>query len=221
MQNSVGIWKDQFHGTINGLKPEELNDGGESDSDSEAEARIPALDLSMDAASSSPPRPAPSSSRVIDVEDDWDIDAVIREAQERTTASSPVRGAVHGVSAPAPPPARVSDAPTLPPTASTSSAQDDEDAAMWDEFDIDEAALLAATQEPTTHTSSPPSAPPPAQMMDDEDEDMWDAVREIEEQQMAQTRAPPASVAAVHDSQGANKAIAPPTNDEGWDEMYL
>ncbi|KAF7792967.1 hypothetical protein EIP86_004070 [Pleurotus ostreatoroseus] len=227
VQNSVGIWKDQFHGTINGLKPEELNDGGESDSDSETEAKIPALDVSMQAASSSPPRPASSSSRVIDVEDDWDIDAVIREAQERerTTASSPVKGTVNGVSTPASNPPKASDAPTPPPpqplTVSTSTAQDDEDAAMWDAFDIDEAALLAAAQEPTTRAPPPASAPPPAQMMDDEDEDMWDAVREIEEQQMAQTRDPQASGSATHDLQGGNKTIAPPTNDEGWDEMYL
>lgn len=128
----------------------------------------------------------------------------------------------------APPPA-----PAKPPVVSQPMAVDDEeDEAMWGELhDLDAPA-------PAKPPNPPVSAQRPTAAHDDgmdEDEDMWDVVREYEQEQLAQAKPQPsvpqsgqaestaAAAAKPADSaSGAEQQDVPrATNDEGWDEMYL
>ena len=118
---------------------------------------------------------------------------------------------------------------------------------MWDEFD-DSAFTTALSGNASASTSTAPAtASGPVPMDEDGDADMWDVVRELEEEQArlskqvqslrsggdAQPTATPAMDAVPEASASATSAAAseaPPaqtqekpraTNDEGWDEMYL
>lgn len=231
MQSALGVWRDEAKGLINGVKPEELNSEGEDNSDSESdkEGTVPAPPAREQSPlpPSSPPRP--SSSASIREEDDFDIDAVIREEEERLAASATASSS-HTVV-----PASIQTKPAVLIPATQPAG--DEDEAMWDEFGFDDDALMSVTQQPPA-PPAPEHSPVPTTV--DEDEDMWDIVRELEEEQsrQAQTRvlateastghggpsassAPSITAAGSGQVEGSEKERAQATNDEGWDEMYL
>ncbi|TFY57666.1 hypothetical protein EVJ58_g6881 [Rhodofomes roseus] len=146
-------------------------------------------------ASSHPPSHPPSSEPPSsDGFADFDLDAMIREEEERQAAEANAgRIGPVGTSAPQSKP-----------------AVRDEDEAMWDAFDDD------VPHNPGTSTT--PYATIPTNPDPDEDEDMWDVIREMEAAESSKASAPsetsgPANAKASSSSQ-------PATNDEGWDEMY-
>ncbi len=167
------------------------------------------------------PPSSPSSLGALD--DDFDIDAMIREDEA-------VR--MQGPPAPRPPPQSTYGVPRGGPGA----AEEDEDAAMWD------AVMDDLPDEPYVPPARQPSGPSASGgggggggMDEDMDEDMWDMVREMEAEPTvtaAATAAPAPSVSAataeavegqsqagssVPEEQGEPRKA---TNDEGWDEMY-
>lgn len=198
---------------------------------------------------SSPPRSpsgtkssTPAVTPYLTDDEDFDVDAAIREDEEQRRKAA--------ATAPAPPPV---SQPVLVPAISTASKAPavvaDEDAAMWDEFDdsVFTAALSGdgGAFPPASTNGVTSSGPTP--MDEDDDEDMWDVIRELEQEQSrepeihqptppdtssgqalatneivpptgAATASAPSAVEAVPE-QAKEKHKA--TNDEGWDEMYM
>ena len=137
--------------------------------------------------------------------DDFDMDAIIREDEERQAAA-------------APPAARVPAPPRAPPNL----ADDD---AMWDELmnDLPEDVSFG-----TALAVPPLKAATAAHPAPDDDEDMWDLVGQLQAEDM--TAAESASVATGSESASTARTEANTTHEAGsksitieeeWDEMYL
>ncbi|KAG5645243.1 hypothetical protein DXG03_006660 [Asterophora parasitica] len=234
MNVALSVWRDEAKGLINGRKPEEDDDLTENME--ETEIRDPETGSSRGSSpvsggaayassSSCPPSRPPSSGAELD--DDFDIDAVIRAEEERqareaagsSPSVAPTNAAEKGKAK-----AVVSDDEdesmwdvidamgTFPPTQapSTTTTRMDDDDAMWDELH---------TLEASTVTVSAPTKPPPVQQPMNEDEDMWDVVREVENDAGAQKPQPTPMPAA---------AAAPPPlpvsttqeDEDEWESMY-
>ncbi|KAI0780895.1 replication fork protection component Swi3-domain-containing protein [Trametes elegans] len=248
MHIALSVWRDEAKGLINGHKIPGSDDS-DSDSDNEASKNarlrdgqstkgqseepqdVPVAtddDRSARGGSLPPSSPSSASTSLGALDDDFDIDAMIRE--EEHTRAQPAAS-----SSSRPPPTAVYGAPR--PAASEPA---DEDEAMWDAMDDFPDGPYVPPERPQ------PPAPPPASSSgggaadEDMDEDMWDMVREMEaeeattEKQDTTTRPVPPSVPT--DSQESAKPAGPAegssggltgadptrkaTNDDGWDEMY-
>ncbi|KAI0054130.1 Swi3-domain-containing protein [Auriscalpium vulgare] len=220
MHVALSVWRDQEKGLINGIDPS-LLEPDEKDGNSESEV----IDLTDGAAAkkSSPqssrnssPAPSRAGPRVIEIDDEDDL------------FSSSARRASLPPATPSPGPSttpsddfdmdmldmdalleeeaamRAAAAPAVPaPTHAYKSnvpEDDDEDQAMWDALDMEAAA------------APKPMPREPARVADEDEDDLWDLMREAEQQQ--------SSAAAVKSAASVQKPPTP-TNDEGWDDMYL
>ncbi|KAI0374928.1 Swi3-domain-containing protein [Pilatotrama ljubarskyi] len=265
MHVALSVWRDEAHGLLNGRKvpgPDDpLDSDSDADSDNDANAPkkprartqdpqdipIATEDERSSPARSSPGRGAtlppssPSSGRDSSLgalDDDFDIDAMIREdeaarAQAASTSTSGGGAQARGTYG-------------APRDAAPSAAEVDEDEAMWD------AVMDDFPDEPYVPSSRPHEpAPVPAAgqrsggggggggVEEDMDEDMWDMVREMDTDapsvpvpKPAAPSAPaPAAGPGAAQTGGAGEAsggltlagVDPSrkaTNDEGWDEMY-
>ncbi|KAG6874193.1 hypothetical protein C0995_003739 [Termitomyces sp. Mi166 len=215
MHIALSVWRDEARGLINGRKPEDdevvdLTENSHGDptlQSGSSRASSPASNGAAYASSSSrPPSRPPSSGSELDDDDDFDIDAVIREEEERLARE------------------RNSSVPTNTTliigdqTTKRNIAVDDDDAAMWEAVDSMQGAASQTSQGIIPHLKVDDDAmweeidalqkaaesthPPPVR---DEDEDMWDVLREMENDDLA------------HKPQ--SRPIAPdPEND--WDSVY-
>jgi replication fork protection complex subunit Csm3/Swi3 len=214
------MWRDTAKGLVNGLQPQDQEPLGDpvDDSSSESEPeqvedRVATARSTSPATSRSnsvptrPPSSASSRQSSAPPDDDFDIDAMIREEEERQTAQA------------------VSSLPTQQKSRSEIRpvSLPDEDQDMWDQLDG------GFGEELTSQSSRPP--PQISSTGDEmEDQDMWDLVREMESTASnanvpVPLPAAPSSDRAGGSSIGPNadnsKKQPPATNDEGWDEMYL
>ncbi|KAI0721057.1 replication fork protection component Swi3-domain-containing protein [Cerioporus squamosus] len=226
MAVALGVWRDEAKGLINGHQIDgdgEDADHSDSDADNDDVPRPTDVPVATDdersspAPSRGPSLPPSSASEAGGLDDDFDIDAMIRE-EETAQASGP--SIVPTASAPAPRPA---------PAASVS-APVDEDEAMWDaRDDFPEQPYVPpdreqGAQKPSTAASTM-----------DEDEDMWDMIREVEQEREAAEKAVAPAPSATEPPEGTGASAEPitgpagivgvdptrpATNDEGWDEMY-
>ncbi|OJT04317.1 Chromosome segregation in meiosis protein 3 [Trametes pubescens] len=248
MNVALSVWRDEAKGLINGHKipgPDDPLDSSDSDNDGanehasrpRATTQEPAHDVPIatdaERPGSSPARrstheaslpPSSPASSLGALNDDFDIDAMIREDEA-------VR--MQGPPAPGPAPQATYGVPRGGPGAAE---DEDEDAAMWD------AVMDDLPDEPYVPPARQPSGPSASGgggggggMDEDMDEDMWDMVREMEAEPTVTTAAPAApapsasaAVAEAVEGQSQTGSSMPEeqgepskaTNDEGWDEMY-
>ncbi|EED80138.1 predicted protein [Postia placenta Mad-698-R] len=213
MHVALSVWRDESKGLINGRKVDAALSDSDNSSDDDnggmprnSNAASIAQDIvtAPTASSSRAPSRPPSSSEPpsSDGFDDFDIDAIIREEEEQQRVASEMSR-------------QVSSPDTNPqyrskPTVAPSPNVDDE--AMWEQL-IDE--LPDAALPPVSPPSIAPASSGNFNNDMDEDEDMWDAVREIEAARDS------ISTSSIH-MQDASlvQNLDPPTNEEGWDEMY-
>lgn len=216
---SLSVWRDQAKGIHNGRKLDGSDsDDSRSDSDGEPDAEkardadVPvATDDERERDSSrAPSMPPTSASEAEALDDDFDIDAMIRDEElQQATSNNALRQP---------------SAPPIPSAKPDAAAAQEEDEAMWDELmgDIPDDAINAADSQ----------TPAPQAPISDEDEEMdWDVVREIEQETSAASAAqtPPSPVAEPSSAEPTSASDSGPlpgsegykaTNDEGWDEMY-
>ncbi|RDB21119.1 Chromosome segregation in meiosis protein 3 [Hypsizygus marmoreus] len=230
MHVALSVWRDEAHGLVNGKEPE---DAEVIDLTDDQNAPGPKERLSSHAASPSnsevggysssrPPSRPPSSGTELEDDDDFDIDALIRDeeerkARERDSALSESIGAtnidkgkgkmVMDVDDDA---AMWEELDAIQTSSSTQVALPaaaisgiDDDQAMWDELD-------ALNDGPATISVAPIEEP--VRQAVDEDEDMWNVVREMENATAAPIPPVPAEV-PVTNSQ--------PDEDDDWESMYL
>ncbi|KAA1471116.1 Swi3-domain-containing protein [Dentipellis sp. KUC8613] len=225
MHVALSVWRDEAKGLINGRSfpdaDDEVvdltgndndNDSAGSDDDGPPRAKKPAgavIDLDSDAEDSAlrPPAPPASSSPTSGLEDDFDLDALLAEEERLKNSAQAMR-----------------------PSATTSKPAahgfTDEDEAMWDQMELE--------YEDAPPPVPKPAAPKPVQHSADDDEDMWDVVREMEEEmekaggQTGSTGQASGSAGGSGAGNAGNAGSAPSaqeprkeTNDEGWDDMYL
>ncbi|KAI0736771.1 replication fork protection component Swi3-domain-containing protein [Fomitopsis betulina] len=210
MHVALTVWRDEYKGINRGHN---VNLGSDDSSDEDGaddgapvtaaskEVEDDVLDATgIDGPSSRAPSHPPSSEPPSsDGFDDFDLDAMIREEEERQAAES-----------------RVPEA-SVPRTLPT--AAQDEDDAMWDASD-DKVADNTGPAPTQYATMSGPAQ--------DEDEDMWDAIKEMEAADSGTGGAAPGSLISgpqVAATTQLEQALGDPrkpsaTNDEGWDEMY-
>ncbi|CCM04622.1 uncharacterized protein FIBRA_06806 [Fibroporia radiculosa] len=224
MNVALSVWRDESKGLVNGRKidmPSDSDSGGSDGDEEDAEAKqTPSgntkdttdnMELPSSRAPSQPPSSAsePSSS---DALDDFDIDAIIREEEQRATVAHPPSNSGSTYLTREPPQAMQID------TA--------EDEALWDDLMND---LPDSTQAASIQATHPVDRSRSFQPHDsDGDEDMWDVVRELEAASSTHQDTPGSATTVInihHDEQPppqveASAAIRP-TNEEGWDEMYL
>ncbi|KAL1944469.1 hypothetical protein VTO73DRAFT_2899 [Trametes versicolor] len=244
MNVALSVWRDEAKGLINGHKipgPDDPLGSSDSDNDdgdgatkkptqSRAATQEPQdVPIATDDERSSPARsthgaslppssPSSGASSLGALDDDFDIDAMIREDEAVRMQGPPAP-------APRPPPQATYGVPR------GGAAEEDEDAAMWDAVmdDLPDEPYVPPTRQP----SGPSNSGGGGGMDEDMDEDMWDMVREMEAEPTATTVAPtapalfaPATGAGEDQPQtGASifEELGEPrkaTNDEGWDEMY-
>ncbi|KAI0362139.1 Swi3-domain-containing protein [Trametes cingulata] len=265
MHVALSVWRDEAHGLISGRKvpgPDDPLGNSDSDADSDNEgdasnkrrtrAQTEDVPVATEDERSSParsprgatlPPSSPSSGRDSSLgalDDDFDIDAMIREdeqARAQAASSFTSRGGA---------PAQGTYGAPRSSAVGATAAEADEDEAMWDavmdDFP-DEPYVPPARPEPSV--PAPPPAPATRSggggVEEDMDEDMWDMVREMDMDAPAPAipkAAPPPQPeqAAARDGggegtetgeggvpAGALVGVDPSrkaTNDEGWDEMY-
>ena len=219
LQVSLSVWRDEAHGLVNGKKV--ADDEANEPSDEEAQQNVTSISRPSSssaraehASSSSPSRP-PSSATEIDDEDDFDIDAVLREEVERSARERGAGGQSQDQKNKGKGKMIVADEdeydtmwnkmdPIFNAPASTESSiakggSGDEDLAMWDAVDALEEEGSAAHMKPVVSQS--PS---------DVDEDMWDVVKEMEDAPVANP--PPATEVSI---------AAPSQDDDDWEDMYV
>ncbi|KAH7926302.1 Swi3-domain-containing protein [Leucogyrophana mollusca] len=214
MHVALSVWRDEAKGLVNGKKPD---DDGEdvidltSDRDPSGGVGGSRSGTEEDDAPSHPPSLPPSSDGE---DDDFDIDAVIREEEERLaamraanlTSTSPPRTA---------PKATYRSQPNT--DADPPSLMDVDEDMMWDEIDAFQDPLLQPSPRSTTASSQVPDASTTSNTDHDQDEDMWDVVRELEGVENISSKT--VKVPAALDGTDANTTRA--TNDDDWDDMYL
>ncbi|RPD66172.1 Swi3-domain-containing protein [Lentinus tigrinus ALCF2SS1-7] len=224
MNVALGVWRDESKGLING---HDVNADGSDHSDSDADnddaprpTDVPIAtdnERSSPAPSRGPSLPPSSASEADGLDDDFDIDAMIREEEVAQTQG------------PSGPSTTSAPAPRRAPAA-TSNTPMDEDEAMWDAMDDFPAEPYVPPDR--EQAVKKPTAPAPPM---DEDEDMWDMIREVEQEREAVEKAAPPTSNAAGPPEGAGAPTEPvtgpfgivgvdptrpATNDEGWDEMY-
>lgn len=206
----MGVWRDEAHGLINGRKPEDdevidLTEDPRGDptlQNGSSRASSPMSNGAAYASSSShPPSRPPSSASELD-DDDFDIDAIIREEEERLAKE------------------RNSSGP--PKMTSTTGGQvdnvaHDDDAVMWEALDSMQGA---ASQVTSTHSKAgedeamwdeidglqDAAKPVHVPLARDGDEDMWDVLRDME------------------NDDSVRKRKSPPVAqypDDDWDSVYV
>lgn len=228
----------------------EENDGDESAEDTDNATRTTQRAVSSLPPSSPPRSPTGTKSSnsaitpYLTDDDDFDVDAAIRADEEQRRSAVASAAASSPVSQPVP---VTSNAPKA------HVVDFDEDAAMWDEFDDSafRAALSGDGNAVPTASTGPATSSGPAPMDEDGDEDMWDVVRELENERARaskQNQSAPRGNETSSQAQHAlptNESVLPTgapttgapvleivipaqakekrraTNDEGWDEMYL
>ncbi|OCH94933.1 Swi3-domain-containing protein [Obba rivulosa] len=218
MHVALSVWRDEAKGLVNGRKPGNTAIDLTSDSDHDSDEAMDTGNGKRNSTSRqgdnilSTPRmlsvPPSSASEAMssDALNDFDIDAMVREDEERQAAQM-------FVAAPAFRPSRGNDVAM------------DEDEAMWDELmsGIDTETMF---QHPpvitTTHVPSGTSNAVSAASREP-DEDMWDLVREFEAEE---ARLPSTTSRQGPDRPDAESGVqesrsVQASNDEGWDEMYL
>ncbi|KAG6898376.1 hypothetical protein C0992_009051 [Termitomyces sp. T32_za158] len=208
MHVALGVWRDDMHGLVNGRNPEddEVIDltedprGDPTPQSGSSRASSPVSNGAAYASSSShlPSRPPSSASELDD--DDFDIDAIIREEEERLARE------------------RNSSGPTTSTTGDhENTVADGDDADMWEALDSMQGA---ASQVTTAHSKAgedeamldeigmlqDAERPAHLSVVRDEDEDMWDVLREMENDDSARKRKSPP---AARD------------HDDDWDSVYV
>ncbi|PSR76039.1 hypothetical protein PHLCEN_2v8701 [Hermanssonia centrifuga] len=205
-ENALSVWRDESKGLVNGMKPEEFADLDSSSSSDENENTADPMQqkdsTTPDGAeqltsrsSSPPPRPPSSVGTSLGGDDDFDIDAMIREEEELAAASVSTQLITASTSN----------------TAIKSRPAVDDDDAMWDELGEDFGVPV---------TSQPAQATASMTVSADDDEEMWDIVREMEAAQTASAGPGVEQPATIREPENQDPQKSA-TNDEGWDEMYL
>jgi replication fork protection complex subunit Csm3/Swi3 len=210
-QVALSVWRDEARGIVNGRTLDLSSDdedhedpksadesrqtqddtsksqsAGNTPSDSLPSSRAPSLITS----SPSPSRTPSSASDHIPPDDDFDIDDFLREEGVRAASGSGAK------------PKHTYAKPRDEPPGFT-----DLDEAMWNELmTVDGPRLTNPVLPPVVPMK--PAGVVPAERLFDEDEDMWDAVRELE------NRPPPPT-------SGMEQVVAPSNDDDDWDDMYL
>lgn len=198
----MSVWRDESKGFVNGKRPDDTDGDDVVDL---TDQNIDNVDASFNSGNSVPSRTPslpPSSSEAED--DDFDIDAVIREEEKRLAALRAERSV-----SPAPP-APKARYKSLPTEVADGTSIDEE--AMWDHFEaFDDPILSPVPPPPKSHGPS---------LIADDDEEMWDMVRELEGQEYtASKQLPVSSVLRMPSADSANTSLG--TNDEDFDDMYL
>ena len=237
LQVALSVWRDEAKGLVNGRKVTNgvldlTSDGEQEDEEHPRDAvpgqtsrasstSVPASPVPHHSRASTPPSRPPSSASertsTFD-DDDIDIDALIQEDAERQAAAVLAR----------------EPSPSMYDTSSNyrsntrptrdSDAMDEDDDALWSSFNdpslFDDPSVLAASTSAATSVTSGSVAP------QDDDEEMWQMLREQEEEEERarnQSDPPTASKSSeeprLHPRQESPQRR--PTNEEGWDEMYL
>ncbi|KAG1756716.1 Swi3-domain-containing protein [Suillus paluster] len=199
MQVRLSVWHDEAKGLVNGKKLEETDGDDVIDL---TDPNIEDADVSTkndDSSSLRVPSLPPSSDAE---DDDFDIDAVVREEEKRLAAFRAERSASP---APPAPKARYKNLP----------------AEVADEMDVDEEALWNDLE--AFDDIIPNPAPPTPKNRESnllaEDEEMWDMVRELErEEHTASKQLPVSSVLITPSAESANTSLG--TNDEDFDDIY-
>ncbi|KAH9856920.1 replication fork protection component Swi3-domain-containing protein [Lenzites betulinus] len=245
MNVALSVWRDEAEGIVPGRQipgeddPLFSDDDNNSGSDNEnANADVPGdareVPVATDDERSSPARTLPPSSpssgasSLGALDEDFDIDAMIRE-DEAVRLAGPPPGTFDA--APAAAGASRYGVPAKPGAGSGAAGDEEEDAAMWDAVmdDFPDEPYVAPARQ---------AQPPPPQEDEDMDEDMWDVVREMEAAPAPAETASAAPPAVPVESGGGEAELVEPgssssagavvgvdpsrkaTNDEGWDEMY-
>ncbi|KAI0340103.1 Swi3-domain-containing protein [Trametopsis cervina] len=206
MHNTLSIWRDESKGLINGRRPEDLvplgdpSDGSNSDSDSDRDVE-PVAAATSAARSNSPPTRPPSSASERPSSAPPDDDEFDIDAMIQEDEERQAAESASYASLPQPP-------------STQGLSEPDEDQDMWDQLD----AAFDDVQAPAQ----------PPQAMDADDDDMWDIVREMEDNASSAPPPPPSASVTVLEPVPVSAPVEAPslhhqpaTNDEGWDEMYL
>ncbi|GLB34906.1 putative swi3-domain-containing protein [Lyophyllum shimeji] len=229
MHVALSVWRDEAHGLVNGHRPDddeeiidlteipEIQRGPSAAEVSSPRASSPVSDGAAYASSSSrPPSRPPSSGTDMDDDDDFDIDAVIRDEEERVARER-----------------AASQASATPANGRRDLIHEDDDMAMWEALDSTRENKSHAAPSTTTvsrmeedamwdeldalQDGVSASAKQSAQNLD-EDEDMWDVVREMESNA---TAAKDSSTATTGDLPAvAAAAIRSQQDDDDWDSAY-
>lgn len=227
------------------MKPEDLDDDAEADAEELPEASSqpravhsksssPVTDLDVEMEMDGISRP-PSSTTELDAEDDFDIDALIREEEAKTQKLKAANASASASPGP-------SGQRTQAPKAAARPTNDDDD--MWDILDN----LDDQPAPPSGPSSGRQAMPEPSSRPPDEDDEMWDIADEMgmgggpydppppppaqEQIHRPVTEAGSGDGTVKGDtSQGSNSVAGEfarseesrkkPTNDEDWDDMYL
>ncbi|KAG1891075.1 Swi3-domain-containing protein [Suillus subluteus] len=199
MQVRLSVWRDEAKGLVNDKEPGE--NGGDDVIDL-TDPNFEGADVTDDSSSLHAPSLPPSSSEAED--DDFDIDAVVREEEKRLAAFRAQRSV-----SPAPP-APKAKYKTLPPEVADEMDIDEE--AMWNDLEIFDNPI-------PNPAPPPPKSSKPSLLVDDQDEEMWDMVRELErEEYTASKQLPVSSVLSTPSAGNADMSLG--TNDEDFDDIY-
>ncbi|KAI0082637.1 Swi3-domain-containing protein [Panus rudis PR-1116 ss-1] len=247
MHVALSVWHDEFHGLTNGRKrddpidltsdDEQRRSSGDEDTGRRQSENPPAQRNSPNPGPTNtnettsprpsttdhpPPAATPAAKKTVQVDDDYDMDAMIAEDEMRMFEEAEPEP-------PSSPPAQqnlINPQPSTSGHPSNATADDDEDYdAMWNDLDaggFDYEAALATVDSSTAASANKPTAPSRTQGEDD-DEEMWDMVRELEKEEAAKNQSPTlTSESAPPPAPGRDGEQDAPraTNDEGWDEMY-
>lgn len=199
MKVRLSVWRDEAKGLVNGKEPGEHSGDDVIDL---TDSNFEGADVNDDSSSLRAPSLPPSSSEAED--DDFDIDAVVREEEKRLAALRAQRS-VSPV-----PPAPKAQYKILPPEVADGMDIDEE--AMWNDLEM--------FNDPVPNPAPPPpKITKPSLLVDDQDEEMWDMVREQErEEYTASMQLPVSSVLSTPSAENANTSIG--TNDEDFDDIY-
>jgi replication fork protection complex subunit Csm3/Swi3 len=199
MKVRLSVWRDEAKGLVNGKEPGER---GDEDVIDLTDSNFEGADVNDDSSSLRAPSLPPSSSEADD--DDFDIDAVVREEEKRLAAFRAQRS-VSPV-----PPAPKAQYKILPPEVADGMDIDEE--AMWNDLEM--------FNDPILNPAPPPlKGSKPSLSVDDQDEEMWDMVREQErEEYTASMQLPVSSVLSTPSEENANTSLG--TNDEDFDDIY-
>ncbi|KAG2054647.1 Swi3-domain-containing protein [Suillus hirtellus] len=198
MQVRLSVWRDEAKGLVNGKEPGE--NGGDDVIDL-TDPNLEGADVNDDSSSLHTPSLPPSSSEAED--DDFDIDAVVREEEKRLAAFRAQR------SVSPEPPAPKAKYKVLPPEVADEMDIDEE--AMWNDLEIFDDSI--------PNPAPPPESSKSSLVVDNQDEEMWDMVRELErEEYTASKQLPVSSVLSTPSAGNANISLG--TNDEDFDDLY-